>query len=253
MNIYLMANDYPGVEVAKYLVECGDTIQRLYLHSEKMRKRTDEIVKYAGVSEEQIYPAAAAKDLVHMEEAGREPPDFIITVYWSFLILPEFFKLAKSTVNFHPAMLPINRGWYPHVHSFLDGSPTGVTLHQIDETADTGLIWAQKLVPIRDTDTAFEIYNRLQDEIIQLFKDTWPTIKKGGLTPFKQDESKAVYHAKSEINGLDKIDLNATYTGSQIISVLRARSFGSKGFAYYEKDGKKIYLNIRLSETPDFE
>ena len=252
MNVYLMANDYPGVEVAKHLVESGDTIQRLYLHSEKLRKRTDEIVAAAGVAEDKIYPAVAAKDPAHIEEARKDPPDFIITVYWSFLLIPKFYRLAGSTLNFHPALLPINRGWYPHVHSLIDGSPIGVTLHQVDENADTGLIWVQKAVPVGDTETAYEIYNRLQDEIIQLFEDNWSAIKQGRLNPFKQDESKAVYHAKSEIDGLDKIDLQATCTGAEIINLLRARSFGNMGFAYYEKDGKRIYLNIRLSETPDF-
>ena len=64
------------------------------------------------------------------------------------------FNLAKDSVNFHPAFLPINRGWYPHVHSIVDGSKLGVTLHRIDEGADTGPIWVQKEMRLLPHDTS---------------------------------------------------------------------------------------------------
>ena len=42
-RVVLMANDTPGLEVTKHLVEHGDTIVRLYLHSGKFCKRGEEI------------------------------------------------------------------------------------------------------------------------------------------------------------------------------------------------------------------
>ena len=252
MKIYLMANDRPGAQVARYLLECGDTIEKLYLHGANERKYGAEITANAQVSENQIYNAAVVKDPLHLEEVRQNPPDFIITVYWSYLLKPEFFRLAKNTLNFHPALLPINRGWYPHVHSILDGSPIGVTIHQIDEGTDTGPIWALKQIPLLDTDTAFDIYHRLQDEIVRLFEEKWPLIKTGKIQPVPQDGAKAIYHKKEEVESLDAIDLSFTYTGEQIINLLRARSFGNRGFAFFEKNGKKIYLNLRLSHSSDF-
>ncbi len=254
MNIYLMANDWPGALVAKYLVECGETIEKLYLHGANERKYGEEIAANAQVSENQIYDAGIVEDPLHLEEVRQSPPDFIITVYWSYLLKPDFFRLAGNTLNFHPALLPINRGWYPHVHSIIDGTPTGVTIHKIDEDADTGPVWAQRESPLRETDTAYDIYHRLQHEIVELFEEKWPLIKAGRIRPIPQlDDSRSIYHKKKEVNSLDSLDLSSAYTGRQIINLLRARSFGNKGFAFFEKNGKKIYLNLRLSESSDFE
>jgi len=247
MRIYLMANDWPGSQVAKILLENGDQIERLYLHPADLQKDVEAVKVNAKVADEQIYDASVVNDPAHLSEVQNNPPDFIITVFWSFLLKPEFFNLAKNTLNFHPALLPINRGWYPHVHSIIDGSPTGVTLHAINEKADSGPIWVQKEVALRDSDTAFEIYHRLQKEIVELFREQWPLIKTGKVQPAAQDESRAVYHKKRETEQLDMIDLEKEYTAKEFIDLLRARSFGDRGFAYIEKDGRKFYLNIKIS------
>ena len=40
MKVYLMANDWPGCEVAKFLLKSGDTIERLYLHEPDKKNYT---------------------------------------------------------------------------------------------------------------------------------------------------------------------------------------------------------------------
>jgi len=49
---------------------------------------------------------------------------------------------------------------------------------------------------------------------------------------------------------LNRIDLNKNYTGSEIINLLRARTFGEKGFAYFENGDEKIYVRIKLDKNP---
>jgi len=156
-----------------------------------------------------------------------------------------------GTVNFHPALLPINRGWYPHVHNILDGSPAGVTLHAMDAGADTGPIWAQRMVEVRPTDVASTLYERLQDEIVDLFRETWPQIVAGEIAPHPQREESAIYHRKSEIDHLDQIDLDAPTTARQVIDRLRARTFGERGFAWFETDARRIHVRIELTEAED--
>ncbi len=138
------------------------------------------------------------------------------------------------------------------MHSIIEGSVTGVTLHQIDKGADTGAIWAQRPVTVQPTDTAKDLYIRLQKEIVSLFEENWRDIKLDNLEPAPQDHEKATYHAKKEIEKLDKIELDGVYTGLELINKLRARSFGDKGFAYFDHDGEKIFLNLRLSSNSDF-
>ena len=197
-----------------------------------------------------MHEAAALRDPEHVAALAALGPDFIVTVYWAHLISTEVIATARrGTVNFHPALLPVNRGWYPHVHSIVDGSPTGVTLHAVDAGADTGPIWAQREVPLTPYDTAGTIYARLQDEIVALFRETWPAIVMGELVPVPQDDARAVYHDNSEVDALDELRLDDVMRVGDVIDRLRARSFGSRGFAWYEVDGERVYANLRLGRT----
>lgn len=251
-RIVLMADGPVGLEVCRYLVARGNQIVRLYLHEPSGQHMADCIVAASGCHPNQVYTAASLKDPEHVVELVDLHPDCIITVYWAHLIRKDVIDAATLTVNFHPALLPINRGWYPHVHSMLDGTPTGVTLHAIDEHADTGPVWAQREVPISPYDNAGTIYRRLQDEIVSLFKKTWPEIASGHCTPKRQDESKAIYHKKSEIDRLDEIDLTQNMSARDLINLLRARTFEDRGWAYYTEAGQRVYLNLRLAPTSNF-
>lgn len=251
-RVVLMANLWPGLQVCRFLAEGPDRLVRLYIDHEDS-PYADRIIAASRLPKDKIFCARVIKDAEHVARWSDLDIDFLITVYWPYLLKPEVFGLAKKgCVNFHPALLPINRGWYPHVHSIIDGTPTGVTLHHIDEGADTGPIWVQEEVPLTPYDTAKTIYDRLQRRMVELFKTTWSGIKSGEITFRPQDESKAVLHRKAEIEGMDRIDPDALYTGARLINLLRARSFGDTGFAYYESGGKRVYLNLRLSETRDF-
>lgn len=252
-KIILLANDKPGLDVCKYLVVQGEQIERLYIHEEQNAKYTDEIIKASNCERGKIYLSKDLKDPIHLNELKKVKTDWIITVYWAYLISEKLINMAREgTINFHPALLPINRGWYPHVHSIIDDTPTGVTLHVIEKTADTGPIWAQKEVPIEPLDTSDTIYYRLQEEIVKLFRETWPDIKSGKIKAIPQDEAKAIYHKKAEVDALDFLDLNAEIRVRDVINILRARSFGNRGFAYYENDGQRVYVNIRLSKSSHF-
>ncbi|WP_052941469.1 methionyl-tRNA formyltransferase [Chromobacterium subtsugae] len=253
-KIALFANHAPGLHIAQYLATCApnDTVCALYV-SDEQKENDQEIIKTLNVPSSHIFRGRdIMKDPAHIQWFREQDFDAIVTVYWPWLLSKEVFSASPITVNFHPAMLPINRGWFPHVHSLIDGSKTGVTLHKIEDGADTGAIWAQKEVPIAALDTAKDIYDKLQFEIVELFKQKWPDIKQGKITPTLQDESQAVYHAKKEIEELDHIDLNQSYLAKDLINKLKARTFGNRGFAYYEENGEKIYVKISLSHTSKF-
>ena len=254
-RIALFANHAPGLEVAAFLAKRSkhDQVCALYVTGEKP-ENDKRIIETLNLEENKVFVGhEAILQPEHIEWFKNQKFDVIICVYWPWLLKNEIYKSATKTINFHPALLPVNRGWFPHVHSLIDGSKTGVTLHKIEEEADTGPIWAQKEVEIKPTDTAKEIYNRLQQEIVDLFVDKWDQLKNNEIEATPQDESSAIYHAKNEINDLDLIELSKNYSARDLINLIRARSFGNLGFAYYEENGKKIFLKLSLSETTKFE
>ena len=245
-RIALFASHSAGREVAKFFSDssAGEVVA-LYLPD-----ADPTISGSLSLPENRIFVGKSIfSEPSHVEWFSDQGIDAIVCVYWPWLLSPELFRLASVTVNFHPALLPVNRGWYPYVHSIIDGSPCGVTLHCIEECADTGRIWAQKEVLLRPEDTAKDIYLRLQAEIVSLFKDKWVDIIEGRIQPFAQDHSKATYHLKSEINALDRIDLDTLSTPRDLLNRLRARTFGDKGFAYYEENGHKIFIRIELNRV----
>ena len=80
-------------------------------------------------------------------------------------------KISKETIdvfsygiiNFHPGVLPHNRGldnlkWAIHLDL-----PQAVTTHFIDERLDAGRIILQKQIPIYFDDTLFDIQQRLYE------------------------------------------------------------------------------------------
>jgi len=252
-KVVLCADGQCGKEVASFLRDCGDEIVRLYLHDPKQRKNGEKIIAASGCNTDQIFEARFFDDPEHVEDLKGCRPDFLITVYWANLIPDAVIGCAqKGTVNFHPSLLPKNRGWFPHVFNILEGTPAGVSLHALVSEADAGPIWAQREVSLKETDTAFSIYQRLQTEIVSLFHDTWPKIKSGDITPREQDHEQATYHQRKDASDWDLLDMASTVKVEDLIRQLKARSFGDKGFSYYEDNGRKIYVNLRLSETPDF-
>ena len=242
------------MKVAEYLSvnsEC-DQVGALYLTGENSENE-EQIIDTLKISADKIFRGPdIIKDINHMEWFKGQEFDFLISVYWPWLFDKEVFDTVGKTINFHPALLPINRGWFPHVHSIIDGTKTGVTIHEISSGADTGKIWAQKEVPILEIDTAKEIYDRLQIEIVELFKENWNDIQLGKISPEEQNEDHAVYHSKFEIEKFDYIDINKKYFAKDILNILRARTFGDRGFAYYESNGEKIYIKINLAKNSKF-
>ena len=242
-KIGLFANGQVGKDILKFLIEQGEEISCLHL-CEQNKAMDSELAEIAS--------GANIATFYGNIEAGAHPEfyeeqyDFVITVYWPWILSEKTFSKASKTVNFHPAFLPVNRGWYPHVHSILDGSICGVTLHAIDANADTGPIWCQKEVTIRNEETALDIYLRLQREITELFQCNWADIRSGAICPVPQPAGQGNYHKKAEIAELDFLDLDAVSSVRELINKLRARSFGDRGYAYFLDENQKIFVNISL-------
>ena len=246
-----MANDSPGLEIARYLAARDDEIVRLYLHDPGRRRLGEEIAAAAGAHD--VCDAATLREHDHVAGLRALEPDFILTVFWAHLLSAEVLGCARrASVNFHPALLPQNRGWFPHVHNIVEGSPAGVTLHAMDEGADTGPIWAQREVRADPSDTALALYLRLQSAIVELFHETWPQIVDGTLQAHPQPTTGATFHSRADVDVLDRLDLDAPTTGRGFLDILRARSFGNRGFAFFEVDGERVYVNVRLGPEPMF-
>lgn len=108
------------------------------------------------------------------------PPEFIVSYRYRFLV-PAAILAAwpRRAINLHISLLPWNRGADPNLWSFLDNTPKGVTIHEMDEHLDTGCILAQEEVALGEQETLRSSYDILSHQLEELFKRSWPAIRDG--------------------------------------------------------------------------
>lgn len=79
-------------------------------------------------------------------------PEVLVTACFPRLLPPLWLSTPRlGCLNLHPSLLPAYRGPEPLFWQFRNAEPrTGVTLHFMDESADTGDLVAQAAVPFPD-------------------------------------------------------------------------------------------------------
>lgn len=110
----------------------------------------------------------------HTEELidGRINYDFIVSFGYRHILRKDVIESVGCPIfNLHIAYLPYNRGAHPNFWSFYENTPSGVTIHLIDEGVDTGHIVYQRYVNFDNNESTFsETYNCLIEEIETLFE-----------------------------------------------------------------------------------
>ena len=125
--------------------------------------------------------------------------EFIISYGYKYLITKDIIDIFKGKIiNLHISFLPFNRGCYPNLWSHLEGSPSGVTIHLINEQIDGGEILLQKKVEIDPKKHSFRSsYLILRKEIEILLKSNWKFLKLGEI-PGKISINKGSYKNKKD-------------------------------------------------------
>lgn len=174
-------------------------------------------------------------------------PDYVISCGYRHIVPEEILTIPKEgCLNLHPAYLPYNRGANPNVWSIVDGTPAGVTLHYMDPTLDTGDIIARREVETDFTDTGKDLYKRLEDAQVALFKETWPDIVIGDVSPTSQDEEAGTYHQTDDFEELCELDPDAEIRVKDFLDRLRALTFPPYNNLEIEIDDETYYIEVDI-------
>lgn len=123
--------------------------------------------------------------------------DWLVSFGYRHIVRPPVLKLFPGVrrINLHISFLPFNRGADPNLWSLLSETPSGVTIHILDEGLDTGMIVAQRELQFDDAvETLASSYQKLQTEIVALFKETWGKLVAMDIDLVEQEHSKASEH-----------------------------------------------------------
>lgn len=105
----------------------------------------------------------------------------------------------RPILNLHISYLPFNRGMYPNFWSFFDDTPSGVSIHEIDEGIDTGPILLQKEMRFQPKNLTFsQTYFLLKSAVEELFLTNLKAISNNEIASRPQNGG-GTYHAKKDL------------------------------------------------------
>lgn len=247
MRIVLLVNNWVGWQLGRWLKETGCNITGLVLHPPDKRRYGDEILRDVELPETCVFDGAKLRCADLLDAIARLRADVALSISFGYILKPEFISIfPQGVINLHSSYLPFNRGSYPNVWSIIDNTPAGVTLHYIDMGIDTGDIIARKLVEVEPIDTGETLYRKLEMASVKLFTETWPLVMSGRIGRTPQSTAPGTSHTIQDVEGIDEIDMEHTYTGSELINIIRARTFPPYPGAYFRTGGRKVYLRLQL-------
>jgi methionyl-tRNA formyltransferase len=242
-------NNWTGWQILRWLQEQHEEIVGIAIHPENRRKYGKEMMDVAHVDTSCIFDGSKLQQPEIVEAIKSLRPDIGISVFFGYILRPDILSIMpRGCINVHPAFLPYNRGSHPNVWSIMEGTPAGATIHYVDDGIDTGDIIKQQEVPVEPTDTGQTLYRKLERACVELFIETWPSIRSGHELRMSQQLEDGTFHRAREIEAIDSIDLDRAYTGRELINIVRARTFPPYSGAYFEHEGRKVFLTLQLRE-----
>jgi len=131
-------------------------------------------------------------------------PDLIILAFYHRILPESIFSFPRyGCWNLHLGDTERYRGAYPNIHALSNGETNyAVTLHRVDSGIDTGAILAKRNFPVPPEMTGKELYNKMTEEGISLFRRCYPDLASGeALCNTRiQDDTEATTHYRKELS-----------------------------------------------------
>lgn len=252
MNIALFAADVAGREIVQFFRDQHVKPTVLVLDARDPRELNATM---RAITDAQTI--LSSDELDHVETLGilrAAELDLAILAWWPYILKVPLIQIPRlGCLNFHPSLVPHNRGKHPNFWSLIEDSPYGVSLHFIDCGIDSGDIAFQRPISKTWTDTGKTLYETARREIIQLFKDVFPAILRGEIPRRPQDLAQGSFHRASELEPASKIDLDKAYPARYLLNLLRARTFPPHPAAWFEDGGEKYEVRIEIKQRAPHE
>ena len=111
-------------------------------------------------------------------------------------------KLQRPILNIHLSYLPFNRGAHPNFWSFIENTPSGFSIHEIDKGIDTGKIIVRKEVIFNTRLKKFNTFKKTYDYLFSqaeiFFKKNFDTIYNNNYKNIV-DKRKGSFHRSKDL------------------------------------------------------
>jgi len=242
MRILVFGYHNVGFVCLKELIERKENVVTVFTHRNDLSENIwfNSVYELASKNNIPVSCPADIKEDNFFETVKSLNPEIIFSFYYRYLIPENILKIpAYGAINLHGSLLPKYRGRCPVNWALINGEKsTGVTLHYMKKSADSGDIISQQEVLVSADDDAFTLFNKITEAALSLFKKTWPLIKSGNFQPIPQDSGKATYFSgRKPEDGLIDWKKNS----AEIYNLIRGVTHPYPGaFTFYK--GKKLFI-----------
>lgn len=194
-----------------------------------------------------------ANDSSCIEKIKELNADIGVVCSFNNLLSKEFLKTTKmGYINCHPSLLPEYRGAAPYFHIVKnDEKISGVTLHFMDETFDTGDIIYQNKFELTPFETMGSIFNRttymLSDALVEVLNEIQ---KNGDIKRIPQQKNDSFVSAP-KVDGNFRIRWN-TNSAKEIECLIRACNPFYNAFTFFRGVNTKIIKAYSIEKEHNF-
>lgn len=250
MNIGLFAARNVGYEVAGFLGDNKEPPACLILDANDTSGLNSQIIRASGIVQDKVFYSDTLYGDATLAAFQEMSLDLIILAWWPYIIKKSLIQIPRlGCLNFHPGYLPYNRGKHYNFWTIVEDVPFGVTIHWVDERIDSGDIAFQSIIEKSWEDTGETLYYKAQKELVRLFKEKFPEIKRGVIPRKPQDLGKGSFHRSDEIEEASKIELDKNYKARDLLNVLRARTFRPHPGAWFIDNGEKYEIRVEVTKA----
>lgn len=159
--------------------------------------RHPSIVEIAWQQNIPVWEVSRLADATVYETLAAYKPDMLCVACFSQRIPPSIINLPRlGSLNVHPSLLPAHRGPVPLFWTFRSGeATTGVTIHYLAETMDTGDLLAQQTIHVAEGIDYDQLETQCATTGGTLLANVVHALYEGRTTPTPQDETKSSYES----------------------------------------------------------
>lgn len=211
-----------------------------------MKLSESEVKVCANENNLTVLQPVRLKDENFLQQLRQLNADLFVVV--AFRMLPEVvWKMPPlGTVNLHASLLPQYRGAAPINWAIMNGeTETGVTTFFIQQEIDTGKIIFSDKLPIRDDETAGELYTELMTLGAATLRRTVDAIATGNFPQIPQEHITDVKLAPKIFKDDCRIDWNKP--AGEVYNFIRGLSPYPAAFTHIEGKVFKIFKSDKVA------
>ena len=245
MRLIFMGTPDFAVPCLQSLLDAGHDVCAVFTQPDKPKGRkfilTPPPVKVlAGEHDIPVFQPLTLKEETVQAQIRDLKPDAIVVVAYGKILPKAVLDIPPyGCINVHGSLLPKYRGAAPIQWAVINGeATTGVTTMYMAEGLDTGdmLMWEE--TPIRQDETADELYERLAQMGASLIVKTLDAVQKGTATRIPQGDSQTSYAAMlTKEMGL----VDGNKSAPEIHNLIRGLSTWPVAYTFW--NGKKLKLH----------